>query len=139
MLFQDTFFCSYTTLYHRVANAANAFDLDFHDIPVMQKERGSAFEPTPDGVPVAMISPGSRVMRELRKAIVEATEKTILAVVSCCTTCSFTLVVSMSVWGLGMLDARTIPGPIGAKVSTALPAVHLLVCICTSRALTSFL
>src|SRR5437879_9532615 len=45
MLFQDTFSCSYTTPYHRVANAANAFDLDFHDIPVMQKERGSAFEP----------------------------------------------------------------------------------------------
>src|SRR5438067_10514999 len=45
MLFQDTFSCSYTTPYHRIANAANAFDLDFHDIPVMQKERGSAFEP----------------------------------------------------------------------------------------------
>src|SRR5258708_13650193 len=45
MLFQDTFSCSYTSPYHRIANAANAFDLDFHDIPVMQKERGSAFEP----------------------------------------------------------------------------------------------
>src|SRR3989442_2148577 len=45
MLFQDTFSCSYTIPYHRIANAANAFDLDFHDIPVMQKERGSAFEP----------------------------------------------------------------------------------------------
>src|SRR5258707_3416421 len=45
MLFQDTFSCSYTTPYHRIANAANAFDLDFHDIPVMQKEWGSAFEP----------------------------------------------------------------------------------------------
>src|SRR2546430_8894242 len=45
MLSQDAFSCSYTTPYHRVANAANAFDLDFHDIPVMQKERGSAFEP----------------------------------------------------------------------------------------------
>src|SRR2546423_10395664 len=45
MLLQDTFSCSYTTPYHRIANAANAFDLDFHDIPVMQKERGSAFEP----------------------------------------------------------------------------------------------
>src|SRR5436853_5710676 len=92
--------------------------------PSCKKSGGVRLNPTPDGVPAAMISPGSRVMRELRKAIVEATEKTILAVVSCCTTCSFTLVVSVSFWGLGMLDARTIPGPIGAKVSTALPAVH---------------
>src|SRR5256885_7273211 len=45
MLSQDAFSCSCTTPYHRIANAANAFDLDFHDIPVMQKERGSAFEP----------------------------------------------------------------------------------------------
>src|SRR6266516_2820551 len=92
--------------------------------PSCKKRGGVRLNPTSDGVPVAMISPGSSVMRELRKAIEVATEKSMLAVLSCCTTCPFTLVVSMSVCGSGMLDAGTIPDPIGAKVSRALPAVH---------------
>src|SRR2546421_7861156 len=71
--------------------------------PSCKKSGGVRLNPTPDGVPVAMISPGSRVMRELRKAIVEATEKTILAVGSCGTTCAFTLVGTVSEWGLGRL------------------------------------
>src|SRR5256885_14277308 len=92
--------------------------------PSCKKSGGVRLNPTPDGVPVAMISPGSRVMRELRKAIVEATEKTILAVVSCCTPRPFTPVVSLSGSGFGIPDAREIPCATRAKGSRALPAVH---------------
>src|SRR5205085_5163234 len=107
MLLQDTFSCSYTTPYHRIANAANAFDLDFHDIPVMQKERGSAFEPHSRWRPcrddIAWLQGHEGTEESDRRGH----RKDHIGGLSCCTTCSFTLVVSVSVWGLGMLDART--------------------------------
>src|SRR5438270_8309408 len=45
-----------------------------------KKRGGVRLNPTPEGVPVAMISPGSSVIRELRNAIEVATEKILFAV-----------------------------------------------------------
>src|SRR5438270_10784719 len=48
--------------------------------PSCKKRGGVRLNPTPEGVPVAMISPGSSVIRELRNAIEVATEKILFAV-----------------------------------------------------------
>src|SRR5260370_3895606 len=81
--------------------------------PSCKKSGGVRLNPTPDGVPVAMISPGSSVMRELRKAITEATEKTILAVGACCAIFSFTL--EGGVCGLGFGNLASVSMPVSIR------------------------
>jgi hypothetical protein len=60
--------------------------------PAFRKTGGCRVKPTPAGVPVEMISPGSRVISELRKAIVFETGKIMSLVFPCWRVAPFTLV-----------------------------------------------
>ena len=96
--------------YDGIANPSNPVDLT----AVISLRAGVRLKPTPAGIPVAMISPGSNVMSELRNETIIATEKSFVAVRTCCTICPLTLVVKRSAWRLGRSEANTIPGPTGA-------------------------
>jgi hypothetical protein len=53
--------------------------------PAFRKSAGSLLKPTPAGVPVAIMSPGSSVIDLLKKEMISATPKIISAVEDCCT------------------------------------------------------
>jgi hypothetical protein len=93
--------------------------------------------PTPPGVPVAMMSPGSSVITALSWLTSAATVKTMFLVLECCTVTPLTRVSISRSCGSGTSAAVTRNGPTGANVSKLLPSVHWLVQFWTSRALTS--
>lgn len=101
-------------------------------------DRNRPFEaPTPAGVPVAMMSPGSSVIVRDSQAIASATGNICSAVVPSWTTAPFRRVRTPSAWMSSISSSVTSAGPHGANVSIALPAVHCGVRNCRSRALTS--
>lgn len=51
---------------------AYVFDFDLDDVTVLQQDRRLGVKPTPAGVPVAVMSPGSSVINCVMKAMVAA-------------------------------------------------------------------
>ena len=97
--------------------------------------------PTPAGVPVAMMSPGSSVMPREQVSTSVGMSKIMSRVLP--------VLAQLGAAALGVTQPRTrvsrpssssavaIHGPIGQKVSKLLPSSHCLWRTCTSRALTS--
>jgi len=77
--------------------------------------------PTPAGVPVEIISPGSNVTKEERKAISSATLKIINPVLESCLISPLTFRVILSACGSGISLAGVRQGPMGAKPSCHFP------------------
>ena len=123
----------------RVTQRAEAVDLDFDDVTGLQEQpAGRATCPTPAGVPVAMMSPGSRVMICERNAIVSATPKIIdagRAVLHGLAVDARAERERLEV--VDLVERARAAGPQGPNVSIALPPVQRLLAICRSRALTS--
>ena len=124
--------------------------------PGSRKTGGSRKTPTPDGVPVAMMSPGSRVTVRLMNSISSATGQIMSAVVLDCIGISrpasgpepgIRHEAMRSVWGSGSSSAVTRTAPIGRNVSEPLarshwpsptsPSARAAGVPCQSRALTS--
>src|SRR6202042_1657580 len=78
--------------------------------------------PTPDGVPVAMTSPGSSVTTSLAAGIRSATEQILSAVDSSCCSSSFPHRRSRRSCGSGTRNAGVRPGPSGSEPSMDLAA-----------------
>ena len=78
-------------------------------------------EPTPAGVPVAMMSPGSSVTNRERNDTIAATGKIISAVVASCLTSPLTVSWIASACGSATASAERTHGPTGQKVSCHLP------------------
>src|SRR5215470_5498745 len=78
--------------------------------------------PTPDGVPVAITSPGSSVTTSLAAAISSATGQTMSAVDSSCCSSPFTHSRSRRSCGSGTRKAGVRPGPRGSEPSMDLAA-----------------
>jgi hypothetical protein len=92
--------------------------------------------PTPAGVPVAITSPGYRVMPREQVSISVGMSKISCEVRACWRTSPLTRQTSSrSVPSTS--SALTSHGPIGQKVSKDLPRSHCEWRICTSRAVTS--
>ena len=90
--------------------------------------------PTPAGVPVAITSPGSRVMDAVMKAMISGTLVISRLVLLCCTTSPFSRVRMSRLAGS---TSSVTTGPMGAKPSMFLPRAHCPSDFCTSRAVTS--
>ena len=80
--------------------------------------------PTPGGVPVAITSPGCKVIIWLREETMKAQEKIIDDVFPVCIRMPLTSSVRARDWGSGTSDGVTSHGPIGPNVSLLLPLVH---------------
>ncbi len=78
--------------------------------------------PTPDGVPVAMTSPGSSVTTSLAAETSSATGQTMSEVDSSCCSSPFTHSRSRRSCGSGTWNAGVMPGPIGSELSMDLAA-----------------
>src|SRR6202008_3706759 len=93
---------------------------------------------TPDGVPVAMMSPGSSVMNSERYSMVLAVEKIMSDVLESCMVSPLTRVVMRRPAAPGgSSSAVTIHGPSGPVPSKFLPGVHCDVLRWKSRTETS--
>ena len=93
--------------------------------------------PTPAGVPVAMMSPGTSVIVRESQATTSATPKICFAVVPSWTTLPLMRVRSPSPCRSAISSMSTSAGPQGAKVSIALPLAQSEFWSWRSRALTS--
>ena len=102
--------------------------------PGFSQTRGSRAPPTPDGVPVATMSPGSSVIRVERWATSCGIEKIRPAVVSSCIRSPFRSS-AIPIASSGPASSRvTIAGPQGAAPSNTFPGIHCGVANCRSRA-----
>ena len=79
--------------------------------------------PMPAGVPVAITSPGSSVMKALRYSISRATGNSMSAVWPCCICSPLTWQVKSSACGSAISSRVTSQGPIGQKPSMLLAKV----------------
>ena len=103
-----------------------------------RSQRGGVLAiPTPGGVPVAITSPGSRLIVRVTNAISSATPKIICAVDESCTVSPPTSHRIRSVCGSGISSVVTSHGPMGRNPSIALPSSHWEDRNCRSRAETS--
>ena len=98
---------------------------------------GSNPSPTPDGVPVEMMSPGSSVIASEMNAMTSATEKTMSPHDESWRSSPETVVRIQNVAGSKPSSGMTAYGPIGANVSRLLPRIHCGSPDWRSRALTS--
>ena len=94
--------------------------------------------PTPDGVPVAIMSHGFNVIIRLKWQIISLTPKIMSRVLPSCRNSPFTQVLTPRLLTLDSCLLVVMQGPIGAKVSKLLPGVHWLPLNWKSRAETSF-
>ncbi len=96
--------------------------------------------PTPPGVPVAITSPGSRVIPAEQYTISSTIEKIRFCVLESCSTSPET-VVRTPIDSRSMPSAEATHGPIGANVSKLLPSVNWRsgVSSCARRPETSFI
>ena len=94
---------------------------------------------TPDGVPVAMMSPGSSVIPLEMYAMSSGTPVIICAQLASWRTSPFTRVRSRISATGGAAAASSRTGPSGANVSRALPRIHCGSVPCRSRAETSLM
>jgi len=119
----------------RTHERAELVDLDLDGIAVTQKAPlGSA---QPAGVPVAIMSPGNRVIVRESHAMRSAAPKIRLAVVPCCSTSPLIRARSSSAPRSPISSRVTSAGPQGANVSIAFPLVHSGFWNWRSRAVTS--
>jgi hypothetical protein len=93
--------------------------------------------PTPGGVPVQMMSPGSSVMYWLTCEMIFAQLKIIVLVLPLCMRLPFTSNHRSSACGSRTSSAVTSQGPIGPAVSKPLPLSHCVVAIWKARSETS--
>jgi len=108
----------------RIAQHADALDLDLHDVTIFKEYGGSIANPTPSGVPVAMISPGSSVM-PLDKLGDDTRDRKIIALVlELCWVWPFTRNAIFKFCGSVSSTASTIHGPIGHVLSSDFPLNH---------------
>ena len=77
--------------------------------------------PTPAGVPVAMMVPGSRVMPEDSSSMISAMLLRSRLVLELCRGSPLTSVVSVSAGGKAISFAVVMQGPMGVKPSRLLP------------------
>ena len=94
---------------------------------------------TPDGVPVAMMSPGSRVIPAEMWAMSSGTPVIIWAQLASWRTSPLTRVRRVISPTGGAAAASRTTGPSGANVSSALPRIHCGSAPCRSRADTSLM
>ena len=94
----------------------------------------TASGPTPAGVPVEMMSPGSSVMCAVTNAIKVGTSKMRSLVRESCLTAPLTRVVMRRSRGS---SPATMRGPIGQNVSKPFARVHWPSLACSSRTVTS--
>src|SRR5690606_8787831 len=90
--------------------------------------------PTPEGVPVAMRSPGSSVMIELMYSMSTGIEKAISDARPCCRTSPFTLQITSRL--AGSMPSAATGVPTGQKVSKPFARVHWSSFRCRSLAVT---
>ena len=93
--------------------------------------------PTPAGVPVAMMVPGSRVMPEDNSSMISAMEVMRRSVVESCRSSPLIREEMASAGGKAISSAVVMQGPMGVKPSRPLPKYHCLWMVCSSRADTS--
>src|SRR6266508_473361 len=93
--------------------------------PALRNSGGLRPAPTPDGVPVAITSPGSSAITLARCSITWATVKIISLVFESCLTCPFTASEISSVCGSETKLAGVIQGPIGADSLNPFAIVQL--------------
>src|SRR5208283_4530196 len=106
--------------------------------PGRNQRGGFLAAPTPDGVPVETMSPGSSVNTLDKYATSSGILKIRCFVLESCRISPLISIRMSSACGSGISSFVTIHGPIGAKVSKVLPISHWLVARWKSRALTSF-
>jgi hypothetical protein len=82
--------------------------------------------PTPGGVPVAMMSPGTSVMYSLTYEMILRTGKIIVRVLPSCMRSPFTSSHMARFCGSGISSVVTSHGPSGPNVSQLLPFFHWL-------------
>jgi len=92
--------------------------------PGLIQRRGLREVPTPAGVPVATMSPGSSVITAESSAMMRATPNTISDVEEFCSTSSPIVVRMRSACGSAIASRVTSTGPHGPCVSKTLPIVH---------------
>ena len=106
--------------------------------PGLSSTGGFRATPTPGGVPVVMMSPGSSVMYRLTWATRVATEKIMVRVFPVCMRVPFTSSHMSRTCGSGISSVVTSHGPIGPAVSKPLPLSHCPVANWKARSDTSF-
>src|SRR6516225_768816 len=106
--------------------------------PGLRNTGGLRNAPTPSGVPVAMMSPGSKVMLAEVNSISSGTPKIILLVWESCIVMPFTRARMARAEGSGISSRVVRWGPVGQTVSHDLPRTHCLSPNCHTRAETSF-
>ena len=99
---------------------ADAFDPGFDPVARLE-DRCRVALPTPPGVPVAIMSPGSSVTMSLMNATTAATGKICWPVVAFCFTLPLTVSFIFSFCGSGIASAEAMHGPQGQNVSCHLP------------------
>src|SRR5271165_2556907 len=105
--------------------------------PGLSQRLGVRPRPTPGGVPVETMSPGSKGVMEDRYSISSGILKTSSRVLEFWS-CSPSMVRLMPrLCGSGISSAVTMAGPMGQKVGKLLDMDHCVEANCTSRALTS--
>src|SRR5438552_1970494 len=102
--------------------------------PGFKNTGGTRAKPTPDGVPVLMMSPGSSVSPADKLSIVVGMSKIISRVLPSCMTSPLTRQMRRTCWGSGSALLWTIHGPRGQNVSSDLPLNHWPCWRCSSRA-----
>src|SRR5581483_3579639 len=105
--------------------------------PGFRNTGGTRAKPTPEGVPVLMISPGSSVMPADRLSMIVGMSKIMSRVLPSCITSPLTRQMSRTCCGSGSALLCTIHGPSGQKVSRDLPLYHWPCRRCSSRAVMS--
>ena len=118
----------------RVSSSPRVGELTTTRSPSPSQTRGSRAPPTPAGVPVATMSPGSSVIRVERWASSSGTEKIRSAVVADCISSPFKVSEIPIASGGPASSGVTIAGPQGAEPSKTFPAIHCGVENCRSRA-----
>lgn len=98
---------------------------------------GSKPMPTPEGVPVEMMVPGSSVMPEDSSSMMSAMEVISRSVVESYRSSPLTRAVICRAGGKAISSAVTMQGPMGVKPSRLLPKYHCLWAACKTRADTS--
>ena len=101
--------------------------------PGWSQTGGVRAKPTPPGVPVAMTSPGRRVVNEEKNSTALGTSTSIWLVRACCMTWPLSVVVRATS-ATSASSGVTTSGPMGMLPSKFFPGVHWVPARCQSRA-----
>ena len=92
--------------------------------PGLSQRGGFAAIPTPCGVPVRIVVPGSSVVLPLKNSMIEGTSKIMSFVFQSWTAVPFRMVRMVRALGLGISSGVTRHGPSGQKESNDFPRLH---------------